>query len=466
MEEAVDRYIGFWIIDLPYVFDTDLDNVFGGESLTSRRYLLHENAIVYDEDGKKDKLYRLIHQAPLYLFDPRKMTGCLRFFMVMNPYIMNEKDSVHINGSKLSLPNDNPIYLRLPRILSMIDYPPYLMIAEKKMRWKGFVPDRSHNHRYNIKPALINKVRGYNGLLNRVEAENYRYRNPDREYPNPIRSLPDDFPQASWSSRIKTRNLHWGQLKLLMGEIDFLNWADTDDNIHIVVYAGAAPGNHIPFLSLLFPKLFFILYDPADFDIEPSSTIVIRQEFFTDEVAHLYKGMGVIFISDIRLGSDNEKEHEHLVHKDNCSMERWVEIMEPMRASLKFRFPFDWKDPSYRYLNGTIHVQQFAPPTSAETRLWIGSDRDKRLYDVKSYEEKLFYYNTEYRNRSFLDLEPIFGINFDTWATFQILLEYLQKNDLIANKEPPFLKIAAMILDIQEALGKDTISRAYFPWLR
>ena len=38
-----------------------------------------------------------------------------------------------------------------------------------------------------------------------------------------------------------------------------------------VIYAGAAPGAHIPYLSFLFPKHKFILVDPNEFNFNQNS---------------------------------------------------------------------------------------------------------------------------------------------------------------------------------------------------
>ena len=45
--------------------------------------------------------------------------------------------------------------------------------------------------------------------------------------------------------------LHWGQRKLLLSEIEFLTlYAAPGD---LVLYAGAAPGGHIPYLARPLP---------------------------------------------------------------------------------------------------------------------------------------------------------------------------------------------------------------------
>src|SRR5437868_821867 len=63
----------------------------------------------------------------------------------------------------------------------------------------------------------------------------------------------------------------WGQRKLLLSEIEFLTiyWNAQEIPDPIVVYVGAAHGNHIPLLSEMFPSFEFHLYDPAKFNIEP-----------------------------------------------------------------------------------------------------------------------------------------------------------------------------------------------------
>lgn len=235
----------------------------------------------------------------------------------------------------------------------------------------------------------------------------------------------------------------------------------------IVVYAGAAAGYHIPLLSRMFPQILFILYDPAKFGIKPTPNIIIRQEFFTDDIAKLYRGINVVFISDIRLGAEDDKQFEENVHQNNEMMARWVEYIQPSVSSLKFRFPFDHEG-DYNYLMGTIHVQQFPPVKSAETRLRvIGSDGRRKNYDVVAYEENMNYFNTEYRNRSFLDKEPVYGINYDTYSLYLIIREYLEKSSLVTAedyRDDIRVKVTAVVMEIQTVL-RGTKLLMFFPWL-
>ena len=65
-----------------------------------------------------------------------------------------------------------------------------------------------------------------------------------------------------------------------------------------VVYAGAAPGNHIDYLSFLFPEHHFTLVDPNPFIVKKSEKIEIINSYFTDDMCKDYKNC--LFISDIR----------------------------------------------------------------------------------------------------------------------------------------------------------------------
>ena len=78
----------------------------------------------------------------------------------------------------------------------------------------------------------------------------------------------DDLDSLPWrADSPKSRTTHIGQRKLLMTEVLFLSkCAKINDTI---VYAGAAPGLHIPFLQSLFAnkRLKYELYDPRAFGI-------------------------------------------------------------------------------------------------------------------------------------------------------------------------------------------------------
>jgi len=226
----------------------------------------------------------------------------------------------------------------------------------------------------------------------------------------------DDIPShLPYIHRKDSKNVHNGQRKLLMNEVYFLT--KHGDLAHNVVYAGAAGGHHIPFLSELFPKHNFFLWDPAPFAIKPQDRIEINNDFFTDDVAKSYHDRfpgktvedSVLFISDIRSGSNDMKfeEFEAEVHRNNLMQKHWLELMHPKMAMLKFRVPYNFTgvlengDPctseSYPYLDGDVDIQPWAPPFSGETRLITTGFSESGTKKYEGYENKMHYVNTVIR---------------------------------------------------------------------
>ena len=81
--------------------------------------------------------------------------------------------------------------------------------------------------------------------------------------------------------RTPTNVRHAGQLKLLCSEIAFLN--TFKGHPYTVVYAGAAPGTHIPRLALMFPEMRFILVDPQPSAV--GSCCKVIEALMTDQLA-------------------------------------------------------------------------------------------------------------------------------------------------------------------------------------
>ena len=80
-------------------------------------------------------------------------------------------------------------------------------------------------------------------------------------------------------------NLHHGQRKLFLNELQFLTkYLKHHTEPAYVIYAGAAPCNHMNYLSTLFPNIKFILVDPSPFEI-----------FFQNpEYTHLNSGNDIV----------------------------------------------------------------------------------------------------------------------------------------------------------------------------
>jgi hypothetical protein len=226
-------------------------------------------------------------------------------------------------------------------------------------------------------------------------------------------------------------SMGWGQRKLLMMEIEFLcNFASPGD---IILYVGAAPGIHIPYLATtLFPFLNFILYDPGIFAFDPITenitNVKIFNTFFRDDDIKLYctasnsnessdKNSAILnkllFISDVRRLQYNED----IVKEDLYLQSEWCKQLRPKSSMLKFRLPYGNGYTSY--LKGTILCQAYIGQKSTESRLVViptfmkNKDKDivesndinnsktceyeECVYDNLLYEEQFSYFNTHVR---------------------------------------------------------------------
>ncbi len=252
---------------------------------------------------------------------------------------------------------------------------------------------------------------------------------------------------------------HVGQRKLLLAEMEFLTWITGElsnggkvplDKVTwpSIVYAGAADGAHqILMAQEFFPQFEYYLYDPAQFDkrLYGIKNIHIVNDYFTDETSKKwFETSNVIFISDIRRTPDEDytksakagAEFEQLIKEDMKMQMRWVNIIKPKWAMLKFRLPY--QKGKVKYLGGILHFQVWPGETSTETRLWI-SDRDgtyeTKIYDNVVYEQYMFRHNVCTRMQHFdlpfiadKDILKFEGLEFDydSRAEIEILIGFLK----------------------------------------
>lgn len=202
-----------------------------------------------------------------------------------------------------------------------------------------------------------------------------------------------------------------------MSEVDFLT--DVAKRGDTVVYAGSAPGHHIPFLAELFDHLDlkWDLYDPREFELKAKkgvtnyilSKINTYQEYFLDEVARKYNGRDdILFITDIRVGTEaGVIPGEEQVEKDMAMQEQWIKIMQPRASMVKFRLNYSNLDKPYEYIDGEDHIQAWAPQTSSETRLisvrdeqlykTTGDGFPRKKYNQNDYDARMYYINSVLR---------------------------------------------------------------------
>lgn len=276
-----------------------------------------------------------------------------------------------------------------------------------------------------------------------------------------LRVLPSNFPRKAYESQrqglsaSEREGRHWGQRKLLLTEIEFLTLHAKEG--HTVVYAGAAPGNHIPILEELFStlKLHYLLVDPAPFRIRPSPNVELRsgqRGLFDDSTASELAPIGdsVLFISDIRRTDTDEAQ----ILGDMLDQQRWHRIIKPAASMFKFRLP--WSKGLTPYLNGKVYMQPYAQMHSTETRLVV-TGSDTCLWDNTAYEEQCFYFNTITRLVAYDHKVSGAGLQntYDCAAEVEILRAYVRRfKDLIDSSNEEAL-ISELSLYITTSLGGD-----------
>jgi cap2 methyltransferase len=264
------------------------------------------------------------------------------------------------------------------------------------------------------------------------------------------RILKSTNPTKKYRSRDKDDKespVHWGQRKLLMSEIEFLvKYGDKTNKKIIVIYAGGAPGDHIPFLSKLFPHIFFVLIDPSKFSIRQNDKITIIRDFLTNELCdslyNKYIDDTILFISDIRSVdfriNDSQTVEKEIKNDMKLQME-FYKILNPSAGIFKFRLP--WNENGFtKYLSGNIHLPVYGARSTTETRLFVDGNKMKmKNYDNIKYDNQMHYFNTETRNSLFLHNVKAEGLDccYDCSSEVSILFKYAKKyhhDDFIKNK--------------------------------
>lgn len=243
------------------------------------------------------------------------------------------------------------------------------------------------------------------------------------------------------------RNVHWGQRKLLLSEIQFLTDYGAEDysDSPIILYVGSAPGTHLISLINLFPDYEYHLYDPREFDSNLHSIPQIKSfnnMFFSDDEASKWSEVDrpIYFISDIRTAdylTMSKLEFEDAVIEDLERQSNWVKIIQPIESLLKFRLPFTdlYSEETIKYLNGKVFVQVWAPRGSSETRLVPDNDLNETEWNIEQYDDQGFYFTSMIRehdkffnpftgNESPIDYPELLN-DFDSTAEAYILNQYL-----------------------------------------
>jgi hypothetical protein len=294
--------------------------------------------------------------------------------------------------------------------------------GQKKSRYSGYEYTCDELKGFTLDPDFVDAMKS--GDYKKIIVSHLYHPSFKRpEYNNKVisRVLNTDAPRLKYTRRTGRfkRQLHWGQLKLFLTEIEFINLAIKrygKDSKFYVLYVGAAPGNHTTELAAMYNdngiSVYFDLWDGNPYVCRPiPGRIEIHQSLFFDKNAEFYRAKFdklnsrstsdsknnqktvVLLISDIRSAGD-----EKAVAFDMRLQLGWWKTLEPDMCMYKFRLP--WSPGKTTYADGEIYIQPFPGITSSETRLII----DKRIhgmkmkeYDNTIYEEQCFYHNNMLR---------------------------------------------------------------------
>lgn len=238
------------------------------------------------------------------------------------------------------------------------------------------------------------------------------------------------------SGKDKLKN---GQRKLLMTEIEFItnHYNKVNKKDKIILYIGASAGIgsiHTYTLANIFPEFEYHLYDDNDFyeKLYTLKNVKIFKRWFTNKDSKKYKNKNVLMISDMRdpyIGKAkllNTNKQNKVVYNDMKIQMKFYNDIKPKGALLKFRLP--WKPGKTEYLDGDIYYQAWQGLHSAETRL-VPNGKMK-VYDNTSYEERLFYFNTETRFRYYQHNYECYGHCYDCMSEITILEKYIKLKKL------------------------------------
>jgi hypothetical protein len=382
-------------------------------------------------------------------------------------------------------------------IIKLTKHKEFIVASENDLgtisTYQKYIKDGYYIYIINHQPAvpdcwgfsLISPDAPWNSKINNphVQQKNEDI-SPPIEFSRVLTTSSTGIPYRRRKNELKTV-LHWGQRKLLIGEIEFLiaNVACQDIS-HTVVYAGASPGYHITFLSKLFPSVTFELYDTSEFLVKATEKIKLHNESFTDNIAKYYTNRNILFISDIRNLEmsdhfEDRKFVENLVRQDMNNQAKWVKIMKPLKAILKFRLP--WNTEKTKYLKGEITLPVWGPQTTTETRLIVSGNYEEEIeYDNRLYESEMFCFNTVtrvvcYPHLPEIKIDTVIGEGldhcYDCTAEIRILNGYITKfgvdkfiqDKLTANHDTRCKCIAIMSKSISVALGKRRLCDKQLP---
>lgn len=327
------------------------------------------------------------------------------------------------------------------------------------------------------KPAHITKIKKNESPMLLARSNYHEF-----DQLSDVKINPNSNRMSYYRRQTGTNNSKWGQMKLMMTQIQFMNkyWNPSKFPNPVLLYVGAAPGSWWPLLAKMYPSFEVHLYDPMPFskalneynnDTTAAAKIHIHNKLFEDEDVKYWKDKHVtMFVSDIRntsYGQEDIVAGDDIVINDMKLQMDWVVEINPAYSQLKFRLPFKYDKNTmlYSYIQGVPYYQPWVGDTSSETRLVTKSPHNITQYNIRAYEEMCMYHNTVTRNvtsRRFFNpfnnstssISDDLGLwnDWDSTATIYTLMEYVKKfsPDSI-NIQKDVLKL---FVEIDDVLGE------------
>ena len=256
------------------------------------------------------------------------------------------------------------------------------------------------------------------------------------------------------STRYSTTE-YWGQRKLLLTEIEFLT--KYGDGHCMVIYAGAAPGLYINYLSSLFSDVDFVLYDTKNFIVRATEAIKIQAEEFSDRAAtyHSKSKTRLLFICNIHTftGSGNFQRD---IENDMINQLRWCEQMRPDASLLNFRIPNGRE--KIECLEGHWLIEPWSSRRGTECRLMVKKGAKRVMHKTKDFTDAIQHFQQVTRvmyHSHDMDAVQTEGLDhcYDCQAEITILEGYLTKVKKITDVQRLKRDISAMSHEISGGIS-------------
>ena len=327
-----------------------------------------------------------------------------------------------------------------------------------------------------------------------------KYRVQYNEKKRLFRSFSKNYPQYDeyTNNKILLRPIgcHDGQRKLLFSEIEFYTELSKQYDLKdiLVVYIGSGEGLHQPVIFDCFPELDFFMCDPDKYKFKHKITknrerFFFHHDYYTDETYKIVKYFNrsnkkIALVSDIR-GDINELD----VFNNMISQQKWTIQLNSIAYLLKFRLPYlnkgfryeyfnykisnsiknaikikKFRKEGFKYLQGKIMTQIYAPLMSTETRLlYIRKSTAESFefinYDIKKYNFNCYYFNFKDRYKIYNYKEsskiPLHILGYDN--SYESVCEYY----LIYNYLKDYKKIEPNLDEIIKLLYFEVNKKLY-----